>query len=58
MTDDRYEGVAQYLGLGKNDPNFHKAIELANHLKVCRYCQMVWDAANHITSSHLKEDLA
>jgi len=53
---ERFEGLAQNLGLDPKDVRFQEGIFLANHIEKCRYCSMLWNATNEVTSSHAKED--
>ncbi len=53
---ERIEGLAQNLGLDPNDARFQEGVFLAKHIEKCRYCSMLWDAANEVTSSHARED--
>jgi len=53
---ERIEGLAQNLGLDPKDARFQEGIFLAKHIEKCRYCSMLWDAANEVTSSHARED--
>ena len=55
-TIERIEGLAQNLGLDPKDARFQEGIFLAKHIEKCRYCSMLWNAANEVTSSHARED--
>lgn len=52
----RVEDLAHRIGLSPQDVQFQEGIFLAKHVEKCRYCSMVWSAANEVTSSHARED--
>lgn len=52
----RVEDLAHRIGLSPQDVRFQEGVFLAKHVEKCRYCSMVWSAANEVTSSHARED--
>jgi len=52
----RVEDLAHRIGMSPQDVQFQEGVFLAKHVEKCRYCSMVWSAANEVTSSHARED--
>ncbi len=52
----RVEDLAHRIGMSPQDVQFQEGVFLAKHVEKCRYCSMLWNATNEVTSSHARED--
>ena len=56
-TKKKIERLAESLGQDLKDIKFQEGILMGQHVKECKFCSMLWAAAQEITGAHVKESM-